>query len=158
MRPSSLRSATRNLRADAASLRPPYRRSTTLADAASCHDFNPPAAMMQVSLDHFEQALRFVNFLWGHAQRIYGCVVSPELAQARELAKRIPQLPDKFTLRELYRRGWHGLETADKARAALWYLADLGWVREWKAERERGRPTEAFEINPACRERKDQNQ
>jgi len=123
-----------------------------LADAAAHHNFDPGQGVMLVSLSHAEQAVRYVDYLWSHAKRIYGCITATEITAGRELAKRISsgKLPARFTIRELYRHGWHRLDDPEKARTALQYLADLGWVREKRADREKGRPSELFEVNPSC--------
>jgi Protein of unknown function (DUF3987)/Bifunctional DNA primase/polymerase, N-terminal len=125
-----------------------------LADAAARHDFNPGPGIVRVGLSHLEQAIRYTNYLWSHAKRVYdSCHGAADSAAGRKLAKQISsgKLPATISVREIYRHHWYGLESPEKVRTALCHLADLGWVREVKSDREKGRPTEMWEINPRCR-------
>jgi putative DNA primase/helicase len=108
----------------------------------------------EVSLAHAAQAAEWCEFLEAHARRIYGCIVSPELPAARELAEKIRQerLPPEFSTRDVYLKGWSGLGTPDEARAALRVLEDSGWVRPAGGEDGRGRPPERWQINPRAKE------
>ena len=138
------------------SLLPKLAALFELADAAAHHAFNPGVGIMPVSLSHIEQAIAYTNYLWSHALRVYGCAATQETSAAQELVKHITtgKLPSVFSVREVYHRHhWYALETPDKARAALRHLQDLNWVREVKSEREKGRPTETWEVNPACRKK-----
>ncbi len=137
------------------SLLPTLAALFELADLAVRHDFNPsPAHPIAVTLEHTEQAQRFVDYLWSHATRVYSCIVSRETSAAQELANRIAagELPAMFSTRDVYRHHWSNLESPDKARPVLRYLEEMGWVRETKSESGKGhRPTQAWETNPACR-------
>jgi hypothetical protein len=110
-----------------------------------------------VSLDALEKALLWATYLEAHARRIYSAVLRPDKAAARELAKHLQRgdLPERFTLRETYRKGWVGLSSKEDAEAATEILCDLGWIR---AIAEPGRPigrpaSPTFETNPKIRER-----
>jgi len=134
------------------SLLPKLAALFELADLAARHDFNPgPSAA--VSLEHTEQAIRFTDYLWTHAQRAYSCAVSPETSAAQELAHRIAagELNSTFSTRDVYRHHWQGLNSSDNARPALRYLEEMGWIRELKSATDKGRPTQTWEVNPACR-------
>jgi hypothetical protein len=135
------------------SLLPRISALGTLADAAARSDFNPGPEVMPVNLSHIEQGIAFVDYAWSHAKRIYACMATKENFAAQALAKRITagKVPAVISIRELYRHGWHHLETPEKVRAALHLLADLDWVRAVKSDREKGRPSENWQINPACR-------
>src|SRR5439155_26832102 len=71
---------------------------------------------------------------------------------ARELAKHLEsgELPERFTLRETYRKGWAGLASKEDAEAATEILLDLGWIRQvGDSTRTTGRPASpSFETNP----------
>ena len=104
----------------------------------------------EVSLVHTRQAAAWCDYLEGHARRIYGCLVSPELHAARELGEKITRkkLPAEFSTREIYLKGWSGLSTPDEARSALRVLEDSGWVRPVVTGEREGRPSERWQINP----------
>ena len=110
-----------------------------------------------ISLDHARQAAAFCDYLESHARRVYGCMVSPEMASARELARHLSagDLPDMFTTRDVYRHGWSGLTQPDQARKALELLNDSGWVRQQDTPPSvtGGRPTETWQINPGINRR-----
>jgi putative DNA primase/helicase len=111
-------------------------------------------AATEVSLAHASQAAAWCAYLEAHARRIYGCIVSPELHAARELAEKIRQgrLPPEFSTRDVYLKGWSGLGTPDEARAALRILEDFGWVRPATGGDSQGRPSERWLINPGASE------
>jgi predicted transcriptional regulator len=110
-----------------------------------------------ITLDHAKQAAAFCDYLESHARRVYGCMVSPEMTNARELARHLAagDLSDKFTTRDVYRRGWSGLSQPEQVRKALELLNDSGWVRQQETPPSvnGGRPTEVWQINPRVRRR-----
>src|SRR5712692_229283 len=105
-----------------------------------------------ITLEHTRQAAELCDYLESHAVRVYGCMVSPEMASARELGRHIAagDLSDTFTTRDVYRRGWSGLTQPEQARNALELLADLYWILEQARTPgdTGGRPTEVWQINP----------
>jgi putative DNA primase/helicase len=103
-----------------------------------------------VSLDHARQAAAWCEYLESHAQRVYSCIVAPELRAARELAEKIKakRLARLFSVREVYIKNWSSLDTPESARAACRILEEAGWIRELSGDRGRGRPSERYEINP----------
>jgi hypothetical protein len=113
---------------------------------------------ISISLDHAKQAAAICEYLECHARRVYSCVVSPEVHSAHTLARAIQrgEIDGTFTAREVYRKGWSGLDTPDRARAALAMLEDMGWVRRLAVEKSPagGRPTEMWKINPKVRREK----
>jgi hypothetical protein len=53
-------------------------------------------------------------------------------------------------LRDVYLRGWAGIDTAERARMSVALLVDAGWLQRVPAAAGRiGRPTEEFIVNPA---------
>jgi putative DNA primase/helicase len=109
-----------------------------------------------VSLDAFSKALWWASYLQAHARRIYSAVVRPDTAAARELAKHLQRgdVPERFKLREIYRKGWTGLGSKEDAETATEILCDLGWIRIAADAPSRlpGAPGRAasqmFEVNP----------
>src|SRR5262249_23173392 len=87
-----------------------------------------------VCLEHTRQVAAWCEYLESHAGRVYSCVVSPQLRVARELADKIKKrkvgAAGPFTDREVYLKGWGGLDTPEAVRQAVQVLQDAGWVRE----------------------------
>jgi putative DNA primase/helicase len=104
-----------------------------------------------ISLAALEKSFRWATYLEAHARRMYSAVLRPDTAAARELAKHLQrkELPERFTLRETYRKGWAGLASKEDAEAATEILCDLGWIRPVaEAGRTTGRPASpAFDTN-----------
>jgi hypothetical protein len=117
-------------------------------------DTNDLSTASTVSLPHAQQAAAWCDYLEAHARRIYGCLVSPELHAARELAGKITKgkLATEFSTRDVYLKGWAGLSTPDEARAALRVLEDSGWVRAIVGEKQEGRLSERWQTNPRVAE------
>lgn len=105
-----------------------------------------------IGLTHTQQAAAFCEYLESHAERVYSCLVSPELRSARELVRHLQNgdLPGSFTTRDLYLKGWSGLDKPESARAALYFLQDAGWVRQADppSTSTGGRPPEIWFVNP----------
>jgi hypothetical protein len=79
-----------------------------------------------------EQAAAWCEYLESHARRIYVLLVDVSVRSAEELAKRIQgkELSDGFTPRDVYRNGWHLLDSKELTQNALNELLDAGWLRE----------------------------
>jgi hypothetical protein len=129
-----------------------------LADRASSVGFD--GALMAgpanfVSLEHTRQAAAFCDYLASHARRVYSCVVTPQLRAARELAEKIRKrkigADGSFSCREIYLKGWSGLDSPQAARQAAEILVDAHWLRVPESEPRPlgGRPPDRFEVNPA---------
>jgi putative DNA primase/helicase len=108
-----------------------------------------------VSLRHTQQAAAWCQYLESHARRVYSCVVTPQLRAAAELAEKIQKrkvgASGFFSCREVYLKGWSGLETPEAVKLAAEVLQDAGWVRDLSGESGPfgGRPSNRFEVNPA---------
>lgn len=112
-----------------------------------------------VSLEHAQQAAAFCDYLESHAQRVYACLTSPDWRTIQNLARHIKRgnLPNPFTTRDVYLKGWSGLDSPDSARKALSRLEDANWVRRvlLLSPPTGGRPSEIWAVNPmvvACAE------
>jgi putative DNA primase/helicase len=111
-----------------------------------------------VSLEHTRQAASWCEYLESHARRVYSCVVTPQLRAARELADHIKKKHarnknggfDWFAARDVYLKGWTGLDTPEAVKAAAEVLEDAGWVREMSSEPgvAGGRPSNRYCVNP----------
>jgi hypothetical protein len=109
----------------------------------------------EVPLIQAQRAAGWCEYLELHARRVYSCVTSLPNRLAAELGEKLKQgvLGDKFRLRDVYLRGWAGLDTPEAVRMALAVLEDAGWVRriDPKSGPQGGRPKEEFTVNPAVR-------
>ena len=76
------------------------------------------------------QAAAWCDYLEGHARRIYGIVISPEREAASILAERIHRLPNPFTAKDVYDKGWHLLRDRQEVEAACGLLNTNGGY-EW---------------------------
>jgi len=107
-----------------------------------------------VSEDATKKAVLWCGYLEEHARRIYGLVTKIHVRAAARLAKKIKSgdLPNPFTVRDVYRKEWSLLDDKEIAQAACDELVDLGWLREYRPENLVGRPrlTE-YDINPRVR-------
>jgi putative DNA primase/helicase len=88
------------------------------------------------------RAIAFSEYLETHARRIYSYATRPDIDAAKTLLKRLEsgKLSSSFKARELYQKGWAGLETPNKAQAAINLLLEYHHLREEEVETG-GRPT-----------------
>ena len=107
-----------------------------------------------VSLEHTRQAAAWCEYLESHARRVYSCIVTPQLRAACELADKIKKrkvgADGFFSCRDVYLKGWSGLDTAEAVKRAAVVLQDAGWVRDQSGESGPGggRPSNRYEVNP----------
>jgi Protein of unknown function (DUF3987) len=111
-----------------------------------------------VSLAHTRQAAAWCEYLESHARRVYSCIVTPQLRAARELADHIKRKHvrnkdggfDWFAGRDVYLKGWSGLDSPEAVKRAAEVLQDAGWVRDLAGESGPfgGRPSNRYEVNP----------
>jgi putative DNA primase/helicase len=107
-----------------------------------------------VSLDSARRAAAWVEYLESHARRIYAAALSPEVMAAVELAKKIKSgravADEVLTVRDVYQKRWHGLDTPEAVKAAADVLVDHEWLRPIPGDAgpQGGRPSLRFEVNP----------
>jgi DNA primase len=144
------------------SLMPSLALLFELADCAAAEGFDGfegstsvnPAIVHKVSLDHAKQAAAFCEYMESHARRVYSCIVTPQLRAARELAEKIKHrrvgTDGFFSCRDVYLKGWSGLDSPEAVKLAAEVLQDAGWVRDVSSESGPfgGRPSNRYEVNP----------
>ena len=133
-----------------------------LADRAADPCFDGFVASLQgdfeifgeVSLRHAQQAAAFCDYLESHARRVYACVITPQVRAAHVLASKIKTkkvgAEGVFSLREVYLKGWSGLDSPELAQGAAGILQDADWIRPANGSpgAQGGRPSIRYEINP----------
>jgi len=69
---------------------------------------------------------------------------------AEKLKKRQVAQDGFFSCREVYLKGWSGLDTPELARMAVEVLQDAGWIRGVDQEPglSGGRPSTRYQVNP----------
>lgn len=101
-----------------------------------------------------ERAVRWCSYLESHARRVYQCVTTPQLRAARELSGKIKArkvgASGEFSCREVYLKGWSGLDSPEAVQAAAEVLKDAGWLRDHSPETgpSGGRPAVRYLVNP----------
>jgi hypothetical protein len=107
-----------------------------------------------ISLEHAEQAVAWCDYLESHARRIYSCITTPQLRAAQAFAEKLKKrqiAPDGFfSCRDVYLKGWSGLDAPELVRMAVEVLQDAGWVRDLDRESGPlgGRPSARYQVNP----------
>jgi putative DNA primase/helicase len=109
-----------------------------------------------VSLEHARQAATWCDsYLESHARRVYSCVMTPQLRAARELAgkikgRKVGAADGLFSCRDIYLKGWGGLDSPEAVKQAAEVLQDAGWVRDVSGGSgpSGGRPSNKYAINP----------
>jgi hypothetical protein len=109
-----------------------------------------PSAMTKESV---EIAIQWCDFLEAHAYKAYGEVIRQEEGAARKLLEKIKDgtVKDYDRSREIYRRGWKGLTTADEFDSAVKVLKPLGWIRTEVITPAGGGKSEIVRLHPKLR-------
>ena len=89
------------------------------------------------------RALDWCGYLESHARRIYAPLADGGLRAAHALLRKRTELPDVFTARDVYRKGWAGLDV-DTTADAIDVLAEYGHVIELPPEPGAGRPSARY--------------
>lgn len=90
------------------------------------------------------RAIAFSEYLESHAQRIYSYATRPDIDAAKTLLKRLAsgKLSSPFKTREIYQKGWAGLESPSKAQSAIDLLMEYHHLSEEELRATTGgRPT-----------------
>ncbi len=107
-----------------------------------------------VPISQARLACDWCEYLETHASRVYAAQARPEqhaaIALSKRLAKGWKRDDGFFTVRDVYRSGWAGLDSPDKVRGALAVLEEFAWIQREKMgdSQTPGRPSETYHINP----------
>jgi hypothetical protein len=115
-------------------------------------DSHAQTVLEPVSLRAARDAAAWSVLLEAHARRIYQSAMDGDLDAAVHLGERIKtSLPNPFTYRTVFHKGWSGLTTAEEVRQAVGILQDRGWVKTVEvpsSNTKGGRPAELVWIHP----------
>ncbi len=110
-----------------------------------------------VPISQARLACDWCDYLETHANRVYAAQARPEqhaaIALSKKLAKGWKREEGFFTVRDVYRSGWAGLDSPEKVRGALAVLEEFAWIRREKMgdSQTPGRPSETYFVNPRIR-------
>lgn len=93
-----------------------------------------------------ELAIRWCDFLEKHAERIFADGITPEIAAAKRLLKKVKmgKVPNPFEPRDIYRHGWTGLKKQD-VEGAIDSLEDFRYAHVERGKTGRGGwPTKVY--------------
>jgi len=101
-----------------------------------------------------DRALRFIEYLESHAQRIYGCRKASNADAAKAILDRVKHnyLGEGFTVRMIRENGWSGLKEQEEVVEGLKLLCTANWLKSEVVGPgpQGGRPSIIFHISPAC--------
>lgn len=110
-----------------------------------------------VTMSALERAISMADCLESHAMRVYGSGVMAECDAAKALLQKLRAgetgLPDKFTAREVKRKGWAHLTRPEEVEAACELLVDHHWLltTPQPTTGTGGRPTMLYTLNPLAK-------
>src|SRR5215204_820042 len=105
-----------------------------------------------------ENALRaaaWCTYLETHVHRVYSPLLDTPERRAQKLLEHLQagDIRHGVKTREVWRKGWPGLNTAEDLREALEILEGLGWVRRFAIKPSGGgRPSERLHLHPDLRD------
>lgn len=101
------------------------------------------------------RALAWGDYLRSHAERIYSSATRPDTSAAHTLLTKLQEgrLPDGFHIRDVQRKGWALLDSAETIKRACKTLEDHGWIRMQTVptSTKGGRPSEAYDLHPSMK-------
>jgi putative DNA primase/helicase len=129
-------------------------QKTIPAIALLCELADNPTAQA-VSLRAWERAERWAEYLESHAQRIYAPMVSPEIAAAHAIVRRLDDLPETFTSKQVYSKDWQHLTDSETVNSALEIMVECYWLTSaTRTTPKGGRPSITFtKTDPMCSSR-----
>ncbi len=95
------------------------------------------------------RALSWADYLLSHAKKLYSIATNFSLDSAKLILERKKKLPNPFSVRDIQRKGWSGLDSVKLINESLAWLVDYGWLRREtiSSEDTNGRPKVAYYWN-----------
>jgi hypothetical protein len=99
------------------------------------------------------KALKWTEYLYTHAKRVYSSATNAAAHSAKSLADRIKRgkLTSGFTARDVHQKGWAHLATKEDVQGALDWLVDAEWLHASQVHGT-GRPKTVYIISPRVAE------
>jgi phage/plasmid primase-like uncharacterized protein len=93
------------------------------------------------------RALMWADYLLSHAYRLYSVATDQCIHNAKLILKRKDKLPNPFSVRDIHRKNWAGLDSVDVIMEALECLIDYRHIRSKKilSTTQGGRPTSIYQ-------------
>ncbi len=94
-------------------------------------------------------------YLENHAMRVYSPMIGSPLKAAADLLERIQagDVEHGAKTREIWRKGWSGMSSAEELASVIGVLEEHGWVRRKKVKPTGpGRPSERLYLHPELRD------
>lgn len=96
-----------------------------------------------------EMAIKLTKLLEAHSRRIQAYFQSDQRKSATILLiERLSAFDAPFSLRELIRKGWKGLTTADACKVAIEELVTRNYLKQINITNDTGRTVQRYAINP----------
>lgn len=107
-----------------------------------------------VQLASAEKAAAWCDYLEQHAYRIYAMSVNANTNSANVILKKLREgkLSNPFTIRDIYRKQWTGLQSPELCAKPLALLIEFGWLQPFAAASSGnvgGRPTTQYYAHPS---------
>jgi len=99
-------------------------------------------------------AYAMCKYLQTHAMRLYHPALTASTIAASNLLEHLEagDIDDGTPTRTIWKRGWHGLSSAQELDAAIEVLEEHGWVRREEVRNKKGgRPSEVLRLHPMLR-------
>lgn len=112
------------------------------------HDFPD-----QIKIDTVVRALAYIEVMTTHAERVFALGENRIFSLAQTLIGKIKlgKVVDGFTVRDLKRKGWAGLQTTEIINDVLALLEDYGYLKSIDTSDGPGRPTAKYFVHPSIR-------
>jgi putative DNA primase/helicase len=96
------------------------------------------------------RALAYVEVMITHARRVFALGENRMFSVAQSVLGRIKagKLVNGFTVREVKRKGWAGLQSSEMIQEILSLLADYGYLQKIERGEGLGRPTAKYYVHP----------
>lgn len=94
-----------------------------------------------VKASSLAMALEWADYLLTHAKKLYAIGETTPYQGARLIIARRSQLPEKFTPRDVQRKGWAGLDEIEDVKEALECLVEYGHITAIESDKTTGRPS-----------------
>jgi hypothetical protein len=106
---------------------------------------------LEVSTTAVQLAIRWCDFLEGHAKKLYAPEINKGRLSTWALAGKIQAKAvfDGVTLREIYRSHWEHLNSPEDVYQGLSELENLHWLKIIDEQSPGGRPRRVIRVNPA---------